>query len=717
MESSTSEAQYDGFLSPAQLISIPLVPTIGNHDNNTLYSYHYNSPNESTTNGTTSAGGDYWFRYGNTLYIVLNSNNQSAATHEGFIGTAIANAGDNIKWRIVMFHHSIYSSASHSDASDILLRRDGLYPAFDAYDIDVVLAGHDHCYTRSYQMKNGSPVTNLNYDTNGNIVNPDGTLYITANSSSGSKYYDFKASDTAYMAFRWQGKTPSYSNIEITDTTFKITTYRSGDGGVIDTYTILKDDNYTGDLQTNFSYLTATLTGEIGSNHASPAYVLQSAEYTADSWSAYVGAIDAGIIVEASITATQAQVDAARTAIVSAKAALVPLNTGAIVPYFSTLQPGADASKMNFSWATATSNGNSVVEFSKTSQMMNAYTFGAGSTVVNGTVTQVASDIFSNMATITGLEPSTQYSFRYGSGTDYSKVYTFSTGDPDSYNAILVGDPQIGASGNYITDAAAWSSSVKTMLSNVTDASFILSAGDQVDTASSEQQYLGFFSASELGQTPLAPTIGNHDNHLLYSLIFNAPNKSTYGATDAGGDYWFTYGNTLYMVLNSNNQSATAHESFIEEAIAAAGSGIHWKVVMFHHSIYSSASHSDDSDILTRRAALYPIFDANDIDVVFMGHDHCYTRSYIMKNGAAQTGILTGPGVDAINPDGTLYITANSASGSKYYDFESNDTAYSAYRWQGKTPSYSKVAVTENTFTVTTYRVDNGAVIDTYNDI
>lgn len=160
------------------------------------------------------------------------------------------------------------------------------------------------------------------------------------------------------------------------------------------------------------------------------------------------------------------------------------------------------------------------------------------------------------------------------------------------------------------------------------------------------------------------------------------PNESAYGDTPAGKDYSFVYGNTLYMVMNSNNTSTTAHDAFIKQAINDAGTGITWKIVVFHHSIYSSASHSMDNDILTRRSELYPVFDKYDIDVVLMGHDHCYTRSYQMEGGVAQNGLESS----VVNPNGTLYVTANSASGSKYYDLQSYDTGYAAVRWQGYAP-------------------------------
>ncbi len=716
VETSTSESQYDGFFSAPELTSIPLVSTIGNHDNNILYSYHYNSPNESDSYGTTSAGGDYWFTYGNTLYMVLNSNNSSATSHEAFIGEAIlANADKDIKWKVVMFHHSIYSSASHSTDSSILNLRNSLYPVFDAYKIDVVLAGHDHCYTRSYQMLGGE-IQSVLYDSEGRVVNPAGTLYITANSGSGSKYYDFKDVDSTYRAVRWQGKKPTYSNIEVTEKTFTISTYRVDNDELIDTYAIYKDKDFSGGTETNYSYLIRTLDEEIGEDHANPVFILDESDYTADSWSDYAAAIAAGIQTESNTSATQAEVDAARLAIIMAKAELVYRNSGDIEPYFITMQPGTDETRMNFSWATSEAASTCLVQIARTSDMINQFTFPDTAKVFTGTVVPLASDLFSNKAGVTGLEPLTEYSYRVGNGTHYTKVYTFKTKDPGSYNAIFVGDPQIGASGNIVNDALSWANTVTKALDSFGDTSFILSAGDQVDNAKSEEQYLGFFHAAELAAMPLVPTIGNHDNNQLYHYVFNSPNESAeYGATAAGGDYWFTYGNTLYMVLNSNNSSAGSHQAFIEEAISAnSDKDIKWKVVMFHHSIYSSAGHSTEESIINLRNSLYPVFDENAIDVVLAGHDHSYTRSYQMSGGEAQTNQTVDSEGRVVNPSGTLYITANSASGSKYYDLQATAEVYAAVRQQLRTPTYSNVEVTENTFTISTYRVDTGAMVDTY---
>ncbi|MDC7219951.1 MAG: FN3 domain-containing metallophosphoesterase family protein [Spirochaetales bacterium] len=321
----------------------------------------------------------------------------------------------------------------------------------------------------------------------------------------------------------------------------------------------------------------------------------------------------------------------------------------------------------------------------------------------------------------TGLSAGTEYVYRIGDGTVFSDMYSFTTGNTDSFSFILVGDPQIG-SDDVDTDQAGWEATVTAADTN-TAPDFILSMGDQVNTSTSEEEYAAFFAAEELSSLPFVSCIGNHDTDELYDHHFNTPNESEdYGVTeDVGGDYWFTYGNALFMVLNSNNTSTTTHDYFMDEAITAAGDDITWKFVIFHHSIYSTASHAEDTDILERREYLGDSLDTYDIDVAFMGHDHVYCRSYHMINEEAQdTTTTTIDGVDYVeDPEGTLYLTLNSSSGSKYYDIMDDsewtgDYTYRAFYDQSYEANYSHVELTDTTFTVTTYASDDNSVVDTY---
>ena len=72
----------------------------------------------------------------------------------------------------------------------------------------------------------------------------------------------------------------------------------------------------------------------------------------------------------------------------------------------------------------------------------------------------------------------------------------------------------------------------------------------------------------------------------------------------------------------------------------------------------------------------------------------------------------TEKGETVVNPDGILYMTANSSSGSKYYDLVPRMQSYIANRWQEDIPTYSVIDVTDNTFTTNTYRTDNDQKID-----
>jgi hypothetical protein len=90
----------------------------------------------------------------------------------------------------------------------------------------------NHCYTIE--------------NTEGNtVVNPKGILYMTANSASGSKYYELIASQQDYIAKRAQNWLPSYSVIDMTADHFEITTYQVTDQNQIEQmdepFTIVKE--------------------------------------------------------------------------------------------------------------------------------------------------------------------------------------------------------------------------------------------------------------------------------------------------------------------------------------------------------------------------------------------------------------------------------------------------------------------------------------------
>ena len=91
------------------------------------------------------------------------------------------------------------------------------------------------------------------------VFNPTGILYMTAGSSSGSKYYDLVPRQQSYIANRWQQDVPTYSVIDITDTTFTINTYRTDTEEKIDeTFSIAKVNESENKNQTDNKKQPAT---------------------------------------------------------------------------------------------------------------------------------------------------------------------------------------------------------------------------------------------------------------------------------------------------------------------------------------------------------------------------------------------------------------------------------------------------------------------------
>lgn len=381
--------------------------------------------------------------------------------------------------------------------------------------------------------------------------------------------------------------------------------------------------------------------------------------------------------------------------------------TTEIIQKSTLLSIGSDETSRNLTWYANTDKAGQV-QYGKTVNGAFPETY---TTVEAQNAQSNDAGFYTNQATLSGLEADTQYAYRVINEDKTSDVYTFTTGNSDRFNFILAGDPQIGA-GNTVSDTEGWNQTLKQAV-NLLKPDFMVSAGDQVNTANNESQYAGYANET-LTSLASASTIGNHDSgSLAYSQHFNLPNVSeTLGATAAGKDYWFVYNNTLFMDINSNNRSTAEHKAFLEEAIKA-NPDVRWKTVVFHHSVYSTASHFDDSDIIARREELPQLFNELDIDVVLMGHDHVYTRTYMMNDGFTPDR-SNGVQSSVTDPEGILYLTANSASGSKYYDIAAPDAEFSAVMDQSKRRTITNIEVSDTAYTMTTYYADDMSVLDSF---
>lgn len=382
------------------------------------------------------------------------------------------------------------------------------------------------------------------------------------------------------------------------------------------------------------------------------------------------------------------------------------------------LTVGVDESERNITWYEPYGESTASVQYA----VKNGDAFPSSYTTAEATVASAKDQGYNYCkATLTNLSEDTDYVYRLVNGENVSQVYTFSTANSGSFGFVFVSDPQLGANTTIganttaaaATDATAWENTLNLAFEKFPEAHFMISAGDQVNSGANEEQYDYYFSPSILPSITTATVMGNHDSVVNYNQHFNNPNTTSYGmySGSIGADYWYVYNNVLFMNLNTMNQSTAEHKAFLQEAIDK-NPHVLWRVVVFHHSIYSVASHSVDSDIIQRRTELAPVFDELDIDVVLMGHDHTYTRSYMMNGLVPDT--TNGVESSVTDPSGILYITANSSTGSKYYPLYNANAAYAAVVEETKVPSYSYVQMTPTSFKITTYRTTDDSVLDDF---
>lgn len=452
-----------------------------------------------------------------------------------------------------------------------------------------------------------------------------------------------------------------------------------------------------------------------------------------------------------------------------------------------SMTPGKDETELNFAWYSKVEGGKDatpVVRFG--TDKANLKEFKGSIQKVDSKLTGGVNYV-SNHVAVTGLKENTTYYYTVERGGVQQEVRSYTTKSFSTVKMLYVGDPQIGASKGQPqgtdklvadkgaantaarNDSFSWNRTLTLAYGANPDVSFIISAGDQVNKTgkAKEEEYAGYLNADALQYLPVATTIGNHDSlNEDYAYHFFNPNATDNGMTQAGGDYYYSYGKGLLIVLNTNNYNSAEHAETIKEAVASDPSAA-WRVVTIHQDIYGSGLDHSDTDGMILRTQLTPIFDQYDIDVVLQGHDHTYSRSKLLYGDGQTHGsyefqlneaktdydwdnafnVVTGvkipldpedaagkaaladfaadnkcytiestKGNRVVNPQGTLYMSANSASGSKYYELISTQQDYIAARSQNWLPSYSVISMSATEFSIDSYQITAAGSIERIDD-
>jgi len=276
---------------------------------------------------------------------------------------------------------------------------------------------------------------------------------------------------------------------------------------------------------------------------------------------------------------------------------------------------------------------------------------------------------------LSDLQPGTTYYYRVGSSTS-----PFAGGTVDHY---FVTPPSagtrtpvriwaLGDSGTANASAAAVRNAYLALDDVRTDVWLMLGDNAYPDGTDSQYQAAVFDMYPQfLRNTPLWPTLGNHDAASAFSSsltgpyydMFTLPDAAEAGGLSSGTEayYSFDHGNVHFICLNSEDVSRApggAMLTWLQNDLMATAQD--WVIVYWHTPPYSKGSHDSDnaSDsggrLVQMRTNVVPILEAHGVDLVLGGHSHSYERSYLLDGHYGFSNTLTGPNLLAGTDDGRL---------------------------------------------------------------
>ncbi|WP_322781098.1 metallophosphoesterase family protein [Frankia sp. Cas4] len=166
----------------------PWMPAAGNHEVErgngphglTAYQSRFLLPDNSepadtrVAEGEIAAGTDpdvaglwYAFTVSNVRFVILQNDDvcyqdagmvyirgYSGGRQRAWLTRTLrdARADPDIDWIIVCMHQTAVSSAEHHNGADLGIRQEWL-PLFDAFEVDLVLCGHEHHYERTHPLR------------------------------------------------------------------------------------------------------------------------------------------------------------------------------------------------------------------------------------------------------------------------------------------------------------------------------------------------------------------------------------------------------------------------------------------------------------------------------------------------------------------------------------------------------------------------------------
>jgi len=283
-----AEWEWEQFFETQQdlLLKTPFAPVQGNHDvspRNNFKSHFHTEDFPTDPQGST-----YSFSYGDALFFALNGELYNNTNYINDVKIWMQDIVENpqnqdIKWRIVYYHKSIFTGGNHQASPEVTAWRNAMATFFEDLNIDIAFQGHTHVYEvlgpivsevlgtkTNYTIVPGavSNVQNVQKECSqrlnisgkiGGIFNvKEGTLYFLNSSSRGPKEpfcfnemnccSDIQDYPSLFTGRLGKTEKPTYSHVTVSSNMVVISTYEvlsAGNTRLYDEIIVVKNNCQT----------------------------------------------------------------------------------------------------------------------------------------------------------------------------------------------------------------------------------------------------------------------------------------------------------------------------------------------------------------------------------------------------------------------------------------------------------------------------------------
>ena len=332
--------------------------------------------------------------------------------------------------------------------------------------------------------------------------------------------------------------------------------------------------------------------------------------------------------------------------------------TGSTQPQQIHLQMTDDATIMNVMWATE-GRSTGEVEWNGQTAPSTDYCYNH--------------DMAFHFASMTGLTPGEEVTYRVSSGGDWSDEFTFTPIDSSAqhFEWISIGDHGDSSEAMDVSEAIIADS----------QAQMVTIAGD-ISYADGEQSaWDDWFNYQQDSMTviPWVTAVGNHENEPGYGFTPYEHRFDSDGQIESEV-FWYSRNvpgvHMVFMSTEHDYEPGSTQYTWLEQDLGSVNREVTPFVIVYGHKpMYSSNSyHGSEVEL---RTALETLYVNNGVDLVIAGHDHFYERTWPV---AGETVVNNGKDDRFARGHAPIHLVVGIAGRSAYEELDEPQPEWSAYR-------------------------------------